>query len=74
MADGELPSEADRAFAARLLRRKGDDRLDEALDEAAASPLASLVAELRKDIAAVRAALELPWTTNPVEARSIGSR
>ncbi|MFC7555562.1 transposase [Pseudoroseomonas wenyumeiae] len=54
---------------ARLLRRKGDDRLEEALDKAAASPLASFVTELRKDIAAVRAALDLPWTTNPVEGQ-----
>jgi transposase len=88
MTDGELPSDADRAFAARLLempalqatvtvarriarllRRKGDDKLEEALDEAAASPLQSFVTELRKDIAAVRAALELPWTTSPVEGQ-----
>jgi transposase len=54
---------------ARLLRRKTDDRLEEALDEAAATPLASFVAELRKDVAAVRAALELPWTTSPVEGQ-----
>jgi transposase len=88
MAGGELLSDTDRTFAARLLempalqatvvaarriarllRRKGDDRLEEALDEAAASPLASFVTELRKDIAAVRAALELPWTTSPVEGQ-----
>ncbi|MFD1111792.1 ISL3 family transposase [Pseudoroseomonas ludipueritiae] len=88
MADGELPSDADRTFTARLLevpalqttvavakriarllRRKGDDRLEEALDEAAASPLASFAVELRKDIAAVRAALDLPWTTSPVEGQ-----
>jgi transposase len=88
MADGELPSDADRAFAARLLevpalqatvavakriarllRRKGDDRLDEALDKAAASPLARFVADLRKDIAPVRAAIDLPWSTSPVEGQ-----
>jgi transposase len=88
MAGGELLSDTDRIFAARLLevpalqatvaaakrlarllRRKADDRLEEALDEAAASPLTSFVAELRKDIAAVRAALELPWTTSPVEGQ-----
>ncbi len=53
----------------RLLRRQSDDRLDEALDDAAATPLASFVAELRKDIAAVQAALDLPWSTSPVEGQ-----
>jgi transposase len=69
----EMPALAITVAAARrltrLLRRKGDDRLEEALDEAAATPLASFVAELRKDIAAVRAALELPWSTSPVEGQ-----
>ncbi|MFC7557302.1 ISL3 family transposase [Pseudoroseomonas wenyumeiae] len=32
-------------------------------------PLASFVAELRKDTAAVQAALELPWSTSPVEGQ-----
>lgn len=39
------------------------------LDAAAATPLASFVAELRKDIAAVQAALDLPWSTSPVEGQ-----
>jgi transposase len=89
MANGEIPTELDRAFVmrllgevpvlqatvavakriARLLRRQSDDRLDAALDEAVATPLASFVTELRKDIAAVQAALELPWSTTPVEGQ-----
>jgi transposase len=89
MANGEIPTELDRAFVmhllgegpalqatvavakriARLLRRQSDDRLDAVLDEAAATPLASFVAELRKDIAAVQAALDLPWSTSPVEGQ-----
>ncbi|WP_109518908.1 transposase [Teichococcus aestuarii] len=54
---------------ARLLRRQSDDRLNGVLDEAVATPLASFVAELRKDIAAVQAALDLPWSTSPVEGQ-----
>ena len=89
MANGEIPTELDRAFVmrllgevpvlqatvavakriARLLRRQSDDRLDAVLDEAVATPLASFVAELRKDTAAVQAALELPWSTSPVEGQ-----
>ncbi|MFC7555656.1 ISL3 family transposase [Pseudoroseomonas wenyumeiae] len=88
MAGGELASDADRAFAARLLevptlqttvaiaqrlarllRRQEDDRLEEALDAAAASPLARFAADLCKDIAAVQAAVDLPWSTSPVEGQ-----
>ena len=39
------------------------------LAAAAATPLAGFVTELRKDIAAVRAALDLPWTTRPAEGQ-----
>jgi transposase len=35
------------------------------VNEAAAGPLAGFVTDLRKDIAAVQAALELPWSTRP---------
>src|SRR4051794_29478806 len=54
---------------ARLLRRANDDRLNEALDAAAATPLKRFVADLRKDIAAVQAAIDLPWSTSPVEGQ-----
>ena len=39
------------------------------LTAASATPLASFTAELRKDIDAVQAALDLPWTTSPVEGQ-----
>nr|WP_245870486.1 transposase [Pseudoroseomonas rhizosphaerae] len=54
---------------ARLLRRQSDDRLDAVLDEAVATSLASFVAELRKNIAAMQAALDLPWSTSAVEGQ-----
>jgi transposase len=54
---------------ARLLRRQSDEALDAVLAAAADTQLAGFVAELRKDIAAVQAALDLPWTTSPVEGQ-----
>jgi transposase len=39
------------------------------LTAAGATPLASFTAALRKDIDAVQAALDLPWTTSPVEGQ-----
>ncbi len=53
----------------RVLRRQSDETLDNVLADAASTPLAAFVTELRKDIAAVRAALDLPWTTSPAEAQ-----
>src|SRR3954471_2189931 len=52
-----------------LLRRQSRETLDDVLTAASATPLASFTAELRKDIAAVQAALDLPWTTSPVEGQ-----
>jgi transposase len=52
-----------------LLRRQSSEKLDDVLAAASATPLASFTAELRKDIAAVQAALDLPWTTSPVEGQ-----
>jgi transposase len=54
---------------ALLLRRRSDETLDDVLNAADATPLAAFAAELRKDIGAVRAALDLPWTTSPVEGQ-----
>jgi transposase len=54
---------------ARVLRRQGDEALDDVLADAASTPLAAFVTELRKDIAAVQAALDLPWTTSPAEGQ-----
>jgi transposase len=54
---------------ARLLRRRSDERLDDVLAAATVTPLAGFITELRKDIDAVQAALDLPWTTSPVEGQ-----
>jgi transposase len=65
----EVPALAAAVDAARrlalLLRKRSDEDLDDVLAQAAATPLAG--SELRKDLAAVRAALALPWTTGPAE-------
>ena len=53
----------------RLLRRQSSETLDDVLTATSATPLASFTAELRKDIDAVQAALDLPWTTSPVEGQ-----
>ncbi len=53
----------------RVLRRQSDEMLDDVLAAAADTPLAGFITELRKDIAAVQAALDLPWTTSPVEGQ-----
>jgi hypothetical protein len=59
------------AFA-QLLRERAVERLDEWLREAEESPfpeLHSFVAGIRRDEAAVRAALELPWSQGQVEGQ-----
>jgi transposase len=52
-----------------LLRKQSKEVLDAVLSEAESTPLAGFVTELRKDIDAVQAALDLPWTTSPVEGQ-----
>src|SRR3954467_505766 len=52
-----------------LLRRQSSEALDDVLTAMSATPLAGFTAELRKDIDAVQAALDLPWTTSPVEGQ-----
>jgi transposase len=52
-----------------LLRRKTADTLSDILDAAAATPLKDFAASLRRDIPAIQAALDLPWTTSPVEGQ-----
>jgi transposase len=52
-----------------LLRRQSSETLEDVLTAASATPLASFTAALRKDIDAVQAALDLPWTTSPVEGQ-----
>jgi transposase len=39
------------------------------LEDAGKTTLGSFVANLRNDIGAVQAALELPWTTSPAEGQ-----
>ena len=52
-----------------LLRRKAAGALDETLDAADRTMLARFAARLRRDFEAISAALELPWTTSPVEGQ-----
>lgn len=53
----------------RLLRRNSQESLDQVLDAAAGTALAEFAAVLRRDLAAVPAALDLSWTTSPAEGQ-----
>ena len=55
-------------FAA-LVRKKGTGTLDGWPAAATGTPLEGFAEGLGKDLAAVRAALETPWSTGPVEGR-----
>jgi transposase len=57
-----------RAFRA-LMREKQADKLDDWLTAAEATALAGFVGGLKRDLAAVRAGLSLPWSTGPVEGQ-----
>lgn len=52
-----------------LLRRKTSESLTEILDAASATPLKDFAGGLHRDITAIQAALDLPWTTSPVEGQ-----
>lgn len=52
-----------------MVRQRQADRLDGWLDAAGATALRSLAGSLRRDLAAVRAALSSPWSTSPVEGQ-----
>jgi transposase len=52
-----------------LLRRKRSESLAQILDAAIATPLKDFAVSLRRDITAIQAALDLPWTTSPVEGQ-----
>lgn len=54
---------------ALLLRRRSREDLDAVLAAAEATHLTGFVAELRKDLPAVQAALATRWTTSPVEGQ-----
>jgi transposase len=69
----EVPGLAPTVSAAKrleaALRRRSDEALADLLAAAERTQLAGFVAELRKDVRAVEAALELPWTTSPAEGQ-----
>jgi transposase len=69
----QVPSLADCIAAARrlnqVLRRKSQESLDDVLNSAAGTALKEFVASLRRDLGAVQAALDLPWTTSPAEGQ-----
>ena len=52
-----------------LLRRKTSESLTKILDAALATPLKDFARGLHRDITAIQAALDLPWTTSPVEGQ-----
>jgi transposase len=52
-----------------FVRQKVADRLDEWVAAAQGSALAGFAEGLARDLAAVRAALSLPWSTGPVEGQ-----
>ena len=53
----------------RLLRRKSEEGLGQPLNDAAGTPLAEFASGLRRDMDAIQAALDLPWTTSPAEGQ-----
>ena len=60
------------AVAKRLngrLRRASKESLDQVLADAADTLLAEFAANLRRDLAAVQATLDTPWTTSPAEGQ-----
>ena len=69
----EVPGLAATVDAAKrleaVLRRRSDEKLADVLAAAEGTQLAGFVAELRKDVRAVEAALSLPWTTSPAEGQ-----
>jgi transposase len=69
----QVPSLADCIAAAKrlnqMLRRKSKESLDQVLNSAAGTVLKEFVVGLRRDLSAVQAALDLPWTTSPAEGQ-----
>ena len=52
-----------------LLRQQSEESVDAVLVDAAGTALEEFAAGLQRDIEAVRAALETPWTTSPAEGQ-----
>ena len=69
----EAPGLADAIAVAKrlnlLLRRQSEEGLGKILEDAAATPIAEFAAGLKRDLAAVQAALDTPWTTSPAEGQ-----
>jgi transposase len=69
----QVPGLADGAAAAKrlnqVIRRNSNESLDAVLEDAAGTALKGFVASLRRDLSAVRAALDLPWSTSPAEGQ-----
>jgi transposase len=69
----QVPGLADCIAAAKrlnqMLRRKSNESLDQVLNSAAGTALKEFVVGLRRDLSAVQAALDLPWTTSPAEGQ-----
>jgi len=69
----QVPGLADCIAAAKrlnqVLRRKSKESLDEVLNSAAGTALKEFAINLRRDLNAVEAALDLPWTTSPAEGQ-----
>jgi transposase len=69
----DVPELAEAVAAAKnlhqVLRRKDGGSLDAALAAAEHTSLVGFVSGLRRDADAVQAALDLPWTTSPVEGQ-----
>jgi transposase len=69
----QVPSMADAINVAKrlnaVLRRKASEGLSQILDAAGATSLKSFAESLRRDISAIQASLDLPWTTSPVEGQ-----
>ena len=69
----QAPELAECVAAAKRLRavlcKKSKETLEKVLEDAGKTALGSFVANLRNDIGAVQAALELPWTTSPAEGQ-----
>lgn len=70
----QVPALADRVAAAgrlnQVLRRKGNESLDEVLNSAAGTAPKEFVAGLRRELNAVQAALDPPWATSPAEGQT----
>ena len=53
----------------RLLRRESKESLEQVVTDAAGTLLAEFAAGLKRDLAAVQASLDTPWTTSPAEGQ-----